>query len=115
MILVYDYLADSSTKFLGLDGRSTVLKVAVAAIRDELKDRGFLDTDETGAIPRVSRLHFFRAKRLLLKRGDFCRKERPNMAPLKTAFPPLRVSLTFHFAFHRRFSETAARNNANWQ
>jgi hypothetical protein len=72
---VYDYLADSATKSPGLDDRSNVLKVSTANIRDELKDRGFLDTDDNGAITRVSRNHFSRAKKLLLRRGTFAERK----------------------------------------
>jgi hypothetical protein len=58
MVKAYEHLADSAPKSLGLNDRSTVLKVSTAAIRDELKNRGFLTTDEKGAIERVSRNHF---------------------------------------------------------
>jgi AAA domain len=67
-VKVYDGLADGVAKSLGLDGRSSVRKVPTAAIREELKDRGLLDTDEKGNIERVSRNHFSRAKKLLLVR-----------------------------------------------
>jgi hypothetical protein len=59
----YDRLADGVPKTIGLDNNSTVLKVSVAAIREDLKDSGFLDATETGAIERVSRNHFLRAKK----------------------------------------------------
>jgi AAA domain len=75
MVKVYESLADGAQKSLGLDHRSTVLKVSTAAIRDELKNRGFLDTDEKGAIERVSRNHFARAKKLLLRRGNFAERK----------------------------------------
>ena len=71
----YDCLADAASKTLGLDDGSTVLKVPTAAIREELKNRGFLDCDENGTITRVSRLHFFRAKQMLLKRGIFAERK----------------------------------------
>jgi hypothetical protein len=53
---------------------ATVRKVLVTAIRDELKDRGFLEADEKGAIERVSRNHFARAKKHLLRREGFIQK-----------------------------------------
>jgi len=75
LLKAYDQLADGAQKSFGLDDRSTVLKVSAEAVRDELKDRGFLDTDEKGAIERVSRGHFFRAKKSLLKRGTLIEKK----------------------------------------
>jgi hypothetical protein len=74
-VKAYDRLADDVTKTIGLDGNSTVRRVSVAAIRDDLKDSGFLDASETGAIERVSRNHFSRAKRALLRRGKFIEKK----------------------------------------
>jgi hypothetical protein len=74
-VKVYGHLADGAPKSLGLDDRSSVLKVSTAAIRDELRNCGFLDADENGAITRVSRLHFFRAKQMLLKRGIFAERK----------------------------------------
>jgi hypothetical protein len=68
LIKAYDHLADGVTKSFGLDDRSSVLKVPVASIREELKDRGLLDLDDKGNIERVSRNHFSRAKKLLLVR-----------------------------------------------
>jgi hypothetical protein len=75
MVKAYEHLADGVTKSLGLDDRSTVLKVSTAAIRDELKNRGFLATDEKGAIESVSRNHFSRAKIALLRRGIFVERK----------------------------------------
>ena len=75
LIKVYDHLAGDAPKSLGLDDRSTVLKVSTADIRDELKNRGFLDLDDNGAISRVSRNHFSRAKKLLLRRGTFAERK----------------------------------------
>jgi hypothetical protein len=72
---VYDFLAEGVTKDLGLDGRSTVLKVSTADIREELRNRGFLETDEKGNIERVSRNHFARAKKTLLRRGIFIERK----------------------------------------
>ncbi len=72
---VYNDLADGEQKSLGLDDRSTVFKVSTAAIRDELKNRGFLDLDDKGKISATSRSHFSRAKKLLLQRGFAERKD----------------------------------------
>jgi hypothetical protein len=73
-VKAYDYLADGAPKSLGLDDRSTVVKVSTAAIRAELKDRGFLDADENGKISATSRSHFSRAKKRLLQRGLFAER-----------------------------------------
>jgi hypothetical protein len=54
----------------GFDG-NPVCKVSTAAIRDELRRRGFLDVNDKGSIEGVSRTHFSRAKRTLLTRGKF--------------------------------------------
>jgi hypothetical protein len=67
-IRVYDQLADGAPKSLGLDDRSTVRKISVTAIRDEVRNRGLLDLDDKGNIERVLRNHFSRAKKLLLVR-----------------------------------------------
>jgi hypothetical protein len=58
----------------GVDGRSSVLKVSTEKIRDELRNRGFLDTDENGKICATSRSHLSRAKKTLLQRGFAERK-----------------------------------------
>jgi hypothetical protein len=68
---VYDFLADGKPHLPGLDGRSSVIKVPVQEIQAELRNRGFLETDENGAILRVSRVQFSRAKIQLLKRCGF--------------------------------------------
>ena len=78
---VYEFLTDSAPKTLGLDARSTVLKVSTSAIRDELRNRGFLDADENDAITRVSRVQFFRAKKALLKRGSFVERKKQIWKP----------------------------------
>jgi AAA domain len=68
---VYDFLADGKPHLPGLDGRSTVIKVPVKEIREEMRNQGFLDTDEKGNIEHASRDHFSRAKKTLLRRGIF--------------------------------------------
>jgi AAA domain/Toprim-like len=47
---VYDFLADGKPHLPGLDGRSTVIKVPVKEIREEMRNQGFLDTDEKGLL-----------------------------------------------------------------
>jgi hypothetical protein len=75
ILKVYDFLADGAPKSLGLDARSSVLKVSVADIREELRDRGFLEGDEKGRILELSRAHFSRAKKNLLSRGIFAERK----------------------------------------
>jgi hypothetical protein len=73
---VYDFLAEGAPRSLGLDDRSTVLKVSTEKIRDELLNRGFLETDENDKISRVSRVHFYRAKKALVKHGIFVERKK---------------------------------------
>jgi hypothetical protein len=73
---VYDFLADGAPKTFGLDARSTALKVSTEKIRDELLNRGFLERDENDKISRVSRVHFYRAKKALVKRGIFIERKK---------------------------------------
>jgi hypothetical protein len=70
-VRVYDFLADGKPHLPGLDGRSTVIKVSVKEIRAELKNRGFLDTNDEGEITATSRSHFGRARCTLLQRKNF--------------------------------------------
>jgi hypothetical protein len=62
----YDRLADGVTPSQGF-GRTMVRKVRVDAIRDELKRRGFLETNDDGTITATARSHLQRAKTDLLK------------------------------------------------
>jgi hypothetical protein len=66
-LAAYDRLADGAPKTLGLDDWSTVRKVSADAIRDELKNRGFLETDDKGQITATSRSHLQRVKAELVK------------------------------------------------
>jgi hypothetical protein len=70
----YDRLADGIVKTRGFDG-NLVSKVAVDAIRDELKSRGYLDKDEKGAITATARSLLSRAKTALLKSGKLVESE----------------------------------------
>jgi hypothetical protein len=66
-IAAYDRLADGAPRDLGLDLRSSVLKVSVEKVRDELKNRGLLETDEKGNVAPTGRTHFQRTKAELVK------------------------------------------------
>jgi hypothetical protein len=66
-VAAYDRLTDGAPKSLGLDDRSSVLKVPVDKVRDELKSRGFLETDEKGNLSATARSHFQRVKAELVK------------------------------------------------
>jgi hypothetical protein len=57
----YERLADAVEKTPGFDGQP-VLKVKIRAIRDEVRSRGFLETNETGGLTQIARTHFRRAK-----------------------------------------------------
>jgi len=66
-VAAYDRLADGAPKSLGLDLRSSVLKVRVEDVRDKLKNRGLLEKNETGGLTDTARSHFQRAKAELVK------------------------------------------------
>jgi hypothetical protein len=63
-IAAYDRLADGARKSVGLDDRSSVLKVSVKAVQNE---RGLLEIDEEGNVTPTARSHFHRAKAELVK------------------------------------------------
>jgi hypothetical protein len=66
-LATYDRLADSTQPSAGFDGAS-VRKVAVEAIGNELRTRGFLQVDASGNIVPASRTHQWRAKAELLSK-----------------------------------------------
>jgi hypothetical protein len=57
----YGRFADGASQSHGFDGKP-VRKVSVDKIRDEVKSRGFLDTNERGHITNTARSNFARAK-----------------------------------------------------
>jgi hypothetical protein len=65
ILAAYDRLADGITPTHGFDGKA-VRKVNVDSLRDEVKSRGFLDTDQKGQITAASRKTWQRAKSTLL-------------------------------------------------
>lgn len=65
IVAAYDRLAANVAPSDGLDGGS-VRKVALDEIREELKSRGFLETNDKGQISQTSRTLFRRAKVELL-------------------------------------------------
>jgi hypothetical protein len=62
----YGRLAVDAPWASGFDGKS-VKKIEVAALRNEVKSRGFLETSETNALTPLGRKHFLRAKTDLLE------------------------------------------------
>jgi hypothetical protein len=64
----YDRLADGVTPTAGFDGEP-VRKVSVEWVRNAVRDRGFLDTKETGGLTAPARNIFMRAKNELLARN----------------------------------------------
>jgi hypothetical protein len=83
-LTAYDRLADGAAESHGFNGKS-VRKVAVDAIRDELRDRGFLETDESCGNKKISRRHqicLSKAKATLLDKHTLIERKgliwRPN-------------------------------------
>ena len=70
LVAAYDRLAADVTLISGLDG-ALVRKVAIDNVREEVKSRGFLDTNEKGQISGVGRTLFRRAKIELLNASTF--------------------------------------------
>ena len=68
LLAAYDRLAEAAPFSRGSNSKS-VRKVCVDAIRDELRDRGFLKMDDaTGGITNTCRSRFSRAKSELLRK-----------------------------------------------
>jgi hypothetical protein len=67
ILAAYDRLADGVTPSPGFNG-ADVLKVKVSAVREAVRDRGFLDTKDTGGLTEAARTLFRRAKAELLSR-----------------------------------------------
>jgi hypothetical protein len=74
ILSAYDRLADGSELSGGFDGAS-VRKVAVEALRAEVKSRGFLDANEKGQLTVTARSHFRRAKTALIDKGILIENE----------------------------------------
>jgi hypothetical protein len=73
--IAYDRLADGIEKTAGFND-NLVRKVSADAIRDELKSRGFLDSEGAkGGITALSRKYLYRAKAQLLKTGKLVEKD----------------------------------------
>ena len=71
----YDRLADGIINSPGFDG-APVRKVKVEAIRDELKERGFLPRDEKGNISVQGRGAFFKAKAHWINTGGIMAEDK---------------------------------------
>ena len=76
----YERLAEHVEPSRGLNGKGTVRKVEVIAIRDDLKSRGFLDY-VNGRLTPTTRTHLHRAKTLLLKSGTLMEREEEIWKP----------------------------------
>ena len=61
MVEGYGRLADAVDPLPGFDG-APVRKVPIHKLRDEVRSRGMLDTDDAGALTARGRAHFHRAK-----------------------------------------------------
>jgi hypothetical protein len=61
----YDRLADGRPTSSGLNG-APVVKVSANEVRDEVKRRGFLETNDNGFVTAPSRNQFMRARRALI-------------------------------------------------
>ncbi|HEY8129913.1 MAG TPA: hypothetical protein VIF39_14565, partial [Hyphomicrobium sp.] len=70
----YANLADGVTPSPGFDG-APVRKVKADAIRDEMRSRGFLQTDDKGNLTATGRSDFHRAKTDLLTAKRFAESE----------------------------------------
>ena len=66
LVDAYDRLADGVPLTTGLDGKSSGRKVKVDTLRDEVKSRGFLLTDDDGRVTVGARKLFQRAKDILI-------------------------------------------------
>jgi putative DNA primase/helicase len=69
-IAAYDEVADGVTPTPGFTG-APVRKVSIDAVRDWLKNRGFLEKNEKGNLTATGRSHFRRVKGQLLAKGGF--------------------------------------------
>jgi hypothetical protein len=74
IIDAYGRLAVDAPWAPGFDGKP-VKKIKVAALRDEVRSRGFLEISETGAIMPLSRKHFHRAKADLIEAKRFIEED----------------------------------------
>jgi hypothetical protein len=70
LVEAYDRLADGVEKTPGFDGKP-VKKVETSKLRDAVRSRGFLETDDAGNITSAARKHFHRAKTDILASRRF--------------------------------------------
>jgi AAA domain len=70
IVEAYHRLSDGVAKAPGFGGKP-VLKIETTKLRDEVRSRGFLDTDDAGKITAASRSHFYRAKTDLIAANFF--------------------------------------------
>ncbi|WP_294532606.1 AAA family ATPase [uncultured Rhodoblastus sp.] len=74
-VKTYDRLADAVTASPGGFNGAKVKKISVDAIRDELRSRGLLETNDNGAIMPTSRTNLRRAKTALIAAGTMIENE----------------------------------------
>jgi hypothetical protein len=67
----YERLADSVEETPGLDGKQLVKKVGVDKLRDEVRLRGYLETNDGGGLTTTGRTHWRRAKTDLIASKRF--------------------------------------------
>ncbi len=70
LVEVYERLADAVDEATGFDGKP-VKKVETKKLRDAVKSRGFLETDDDGNLTSGARKHFQRAKTDLIASNRF--------------------------------------------
>ena len=70
VVEAYGRLTDTAERVPGFDGKP-VLKVETKKLRDEVRSRGFLETDDDGKLTPLARQHFQRAKTDLIASKRF--------------------------------------------
>ena len=86
LVEAYGRLADAVEKTSGFDGKP-VLKVETRKLRDEVRSRGFLETDDDGNLTSAARKHFQRAKTDLMASKRFIEAE-GKFWKLSSAYAP---------------------------
>ena len=94
LVDAYERFADAVERTPGFDGKP-VKKVEINKLRDEVKSRGFLETDDNGELTPAARKHFQRAKTDLIESKRFIEAdgkfwkfatEPPSWSPIPRVF-----------------------------